>query len=150
MRTNRSALPPTVVPVLVYPDVRAAVAFPSAAFGFVERTRIGENHRAQPAVGEDGALIVVDVGAGRRPPQAGGFADLVRVRVGDVEAAFTCACERGATVLEAPVDREFGERECTLEDGGGHIWNLAEAMVNAAPEEIGCETVSQWPAYKAS
>lgn len=93
---------------------------------------------------------MVDVGAGRRPPQAGGFADLVRVRVGDVEAAFTCACERGATVLEAPVDREFGERECTLEDGGGHIWNLAEAMVNAAPEEIGCETVSQWPAYKAS
>jgi uncharacterized glyoxalase superfamily protein PhnB len=102
MRTNRSALPPTVVPVLVYPDVRAAVAFPSAAFGFVERTRIGENHRAQPAGGEGGALIGVDVGAGRRPPQAGGFADLVRVRVGDVEAAFTCACERGATVLEAP------------------------------------------------
>ena len=39
MRINRSVPPPTVVPVLVYPDVRAAVAFLSAAFGFVERTR---------------------------------------------------------------------------------------------------------------
>jgi uncharacterized glyoxalase superfamily protein PhnB len=50
MRVNRSVPPPTVVPVLVYPDVRAAVAFLSAAFGFVERTRIGESHRAQLAV----------------------------------------------------------------------------------------------------
>ncbi|MDA8103341.1 MAG: VOC family protein [Nitrospiraceae bacterium] len=150
MRINRSVPPPTVVPVLVYPDVRAAVAFLSAAFGFVERTRIGENHRAQLAVGDDGAVIVADVGAGRRPPQAGGFAHLVRVRVGDVEAAFTRACEHGAIVLEGPVNREYGERECTLEDPGGHIWNLAEAVADVAPEEIGCETVSQWPAYQGA
>ena len=38
MKINRSVPPATVVPVLVYPDVRAAVEFLSGAFGFVERT----------------------------------------------------------------------------------------------------------------
>ena len=44
MKINRSVPPRMVVPVLVYPDVRAAVSFLTAAFGFVERTRIGESH----------------------------------------------------------------------------------------------------------
>ena len=47
MLTNRSAPPATVTPVLVYPDVRAAVAFLESAFGFRERVRIGDEHRAQ-------------------------------------------------------------------------------------------------------
>ena len=149
MRINRSVPPPTVVPVLVYADVRGAVVFLSSAFGFVERTRIGDDHRAQLAVGDDGAVIVADVGAGRRPPQDGGFAHLVRVRVSDVEAAFARARDNGATVVEAPVDREYGERDCTLEDPGGHRWQLAEVVADVAPEEIGCETVSPWPAYIA-
>jgi uncharacterized glyoxalase superfamily protein PhnB len=49
-----------VIPVLIYPDVREAVAWLSGAFGFVERARIGENHRAQLGVG-NGAVIIGDV-----------------------------------------------------------------------------------------
>ncbi len=150
MKKNRSVPPPTVVPVLVYPDVRAAVAFLTGAFGFVERTRIGESHRAQMAVGVDGAVIVADVGADRRPPQPGGSTQLVRVRVDDVEAAFARACGHGAKVVEAPVDREYGERDCTLEDLAGYRWQLAEVVGDVAPEEFGCETVSPWPAYQSS
>ena len=149
MKNNRSVPPATVVPVLVYPDVRAAVAFLSAAFGFVERTRIGESHRAQLAVGDDGAVIIADVGGERRPPQPGEVTHVVRVRVADVDAAFTRARDHGAIVLEAPVDREYGERDCTLEDIAGHRWQLAEAKADVAPEEFGCETVSPWPAYEA-
>jgi hypothetical protein len=33
--------------VLVYPDVREAVEWLEAAFGFVERLQIGEDHRSQ-------------------------------------------------------------------------------------------------------
>jgi hypothetical protein len=47
MKANRSIPASTVIPVLIYPDVREAVAWLSAAFGFVERVRIGENHRTQ-------------------------------------------------------------------------------------------------------
>jgi uncharacterized glyoxalase superfamily protein PhnB len=137
MRVNRAVPPPTVVPILYYPDVRAAVAFLNAAFGFVERTRIGESHRAQLAVGDDAAVIVADVGNGRRPPQAG-----------DV-AAFSRARDHGAVVVEAPVDREYGERDCTLQDLAGHHWQLAEVVADVSPEDFGCETVSPWPAYQA-
>lgn len=55
MQHNRSIPPVAVIPVLVYPGVREAVAWLSAAFGFVERVRIGESHRAQMSIGADGA-----------------------------------------------------------------------------------------------
>jgi uncharacterized glyoxalase superfamily protein PhnB len=55
MLTNRSAPPGTVTPVLFYPDVRGAVAWLEQAFGFEERVRIGEGHRSQMRVGEDGS-----------------------------------------------------------------------------------------------
>jgi uncharacterized glyoxalase superfamily protein PhnB len=58
--TNRSAPPATVTPVLAYPDVRAAVEWLEAAFGFEERVRIGESHRAQLRVGSDGAVVVAE------------------------------------------------------------------------------------------
>ena len=41
MKRNRSIPDAAVVPVLTYPDVRQAVAWLSAAFGFAERVRIG-------------------------------------------------------------------------------------------------------------
>lgn len=49
-------------------------------------------------------------------------------------------------VLEAPVARDYGECDCTLEDPAGHRWQLAEV----APEDLGYETVSPWPGYESS
>ena len=149
MKVNRSVPPAMVVPVLVYPDVRAAVAFLSDAFGFVERTRIGEGRRAQLAVDGDWAVIVADAGGDRCPPQPGGVTHTVRLRVADVDAAFMRAREAGAVVVETPVDRDYGERDCTVEDLAGHRWQLAEALADVAPEEFGCQTVSPWPAYES-
>jgi hypothetical protein len=51
--------------------VRAAVVWLSEAFGFVERVRIGEDHRAQMQVGVDGAVIVADMRREQQPPQPG-------------------------------------------------------------------------------
>ena len=59
-----------MVPVLIYPDVRAAVEWLSAAFGFAESVRIGEAHRSQLRVGPGAAVIVGDVRGDRRPPRA--------------------------------------------------------------------------------
>jgi uncharacterized glyoxalase superfamily protein PhnB len=70
VRQNRSIPAAQVVPVLVYRDVRAAVAWLEQAFGFAERVRIGEDHRSQLSVGE-GAVIIADVRHDRRPPRAG-------------------------------------------------------------------------------
>src|SRR5215475_10224739 len=100
MLTNRSAPPATVTPVLIYPDVRAAVAWLESAFGFHERVRIGEAHRAQLRVGSDGAVVVADVRAGHVPPSEGFVTHLVKVRVLDVDEAFARARDSGARVLE--------------------------------------------------
>ena len=144
MKVNRSVPPATVVPVLTYPDVRAAVAWLSAAFGFVERTRIGESHRAQMSIGSDGAAIVAER-RGEKPTHGDEMTHLIRVRVEDVNAQFERARTHGARVLEAPTDREYGERDCTLEDLAGHRWQFAETVADVAPEEYGCETVAPWP-----
>lgn len=149
MGRNRSVPPTTVVPVLSYPDVRAAVDFLTNAFGFVERTRIGESHRAQMAIGQDGAVIVADASGDRHPPEPGGITHTVRVRVDDVDAAFARARDHGAIVVEAPIERVYGERDCTLEDLAGHRWQFAEDVGDVAPEEFGCQTISPWPQYEA-
>ena len=146
MKPNRSIPPPTVIPVLVYPDVPQAVAWLSAAFGFTERTRIGDSHRAQLSIGADGAMIVADVAGQRQQPQADIVTHEIKVRVDNVEEQFERARAAGATVVEPPIDREYGERECTLEDLAGHRWQFSETLRDVAPEEFGCQTVSPWPA----
>ena len=141
METNRSAPSATVIPVLVYPDVRAAVAWLSEAFGFVERVRIGEDHRSQMRIEDDGAVIVADVSDERQPPQAGAVTHVVKVRVSDVDARCERARAHGARVLQEPIEYEYGERECTVEDLAGHHWQFTQTVRDVAPEEWGGVTV---------
>ncbi|MFY9914417.1 MAG: VOC family protein [Nocardioidaceae bacterium] len=144
MLTNRSAPATTVTPVLVYPDVRAAVSWLAAAFGFEERTRIGDAHRAQLRVGADGALVVADVRGEQVAPSHGHVTHLIKVRVPDVEAAFARARDAGARVLGEPATQPFGERMCTVEDLAGHRWELTQTVRDVEPEEWGGVTVAPW------
>jgi uncharacterized glyoxalase superfamily protein PhnB len=142
--TNRSAPPVTVTPVLVYPDVRAAVAWLATAFGFEERVRVGEAHRAQLRVGEDGAMIVADVHGNQVAPTSGHITHVIKVRVPDVDAAFNRARDAGAGVIGEPTSYEYGERSCVLEDLAGHRWELTQTVRDVEPEQWGGVTVSPW------
>jgi uncharacterized glyoxalase superfamily protein PhnB len=142
--TNRSAPPVTVTPVLVYADVRAAVAWLAAAFGFDERVRIGDSHRAQLRVGTDGAVVVAEPGGARVAPAGDGICHLIKVRVPDVDAAFARACDHGARVIEELTTFEYGERSGVLEDPGGHRWELSQTVRDVQPEEWGGTTVAPW------
>jgi uncharacterized glyoxalase superfamily protein PhnB len=148
VQRNRSIPPATVIPVLFYPDVREAVAWLTAAFGFVERTRIGESHRAQMGIGEAGAVILADVRGEQQPPAAGVVTHVLKVRVEDLDAVVERARSRGARILEAPIERQYGERECSIADLAGHRWQFTETVRDVAPDEYGCQTVSPWPAYE--
>jgi uncharacterized glyoxalase superfamily protein PhnB len=139
VQRNRSIPPATVIPVLVYPDVRDAVAWLEDAFGFVERIRIGEDHRAQLGVG-DGGLIVADVRHERRPPRTGEETHRVMVRVDDVSAHCERARAHGARILMEPRDFEYGERQYEVEDLAGHRWTFSETLRDAAPEAWGGTT----------
>lgn len=145
MLTNRSAPPVTVTPVLSYPNVREAVAWLATAFGFEERVRIGDHHRAQLSIGEDGAVVVADVGGNRAAPGEGaGVSHLIKVRVADVDEAFDTAVGAGARVVERPTTFDYGERSGTVEDLGGHRWELTQTIADVEPEAWGGVTVRSW------
>jgi uncharacterized glyoxalase superfamily protein PhnB len=144
MQTNRSAPPATVTPVLFYPDVREAVAWLERAFGFEEKVRIGDDHRAQLRVGEDGSIVVADVRRDQVAPSGGVVTQLIKVRVPDVDAAFARAREAGAKVLEEPHTWEYGERSGVVEDPVGHRWELTETVRDVDPQEWGGVTVAPW------
>jgi uncharacterized glyoxalase superfamily protein PhnB len=128
----------------VYPDVRAAVAWLESAFGFEERVRIGDAHRAQLRVGQDGAVVVADQGADRRTPAGDGVSHLLKVRVPDVDTAFARARDHGARVVEDLTTWEYGERSGVVEDIGGHRWELTQTVRDVEPEEWGGVTVAPW------
>ena len=137
MRANRSMPSATVIPVLIYPDVREAVGWLSTAFGFVERVQIGENHRSQMNVGEGGAVIIGDVRYDRVPPRPGEATHSVTVRVDDVNGHCACAREHGAEILMEPTDFEYGERQYTAADPAGHQWTFSETLEDVHPESWG-------------
>lgn len=133
-----------MTPVLVYPDVRAAVAWLEAVLGFEERVRIGDAHRAQLRVGTDGAVVVADVRGAQVAPSGGVVTHLIKVRVPDVDAAFARAREGGANILEEPTTYEYGERSGVVEDLAGHRWELTQTVRDTAPEEWGGVSIAPW------
>jgi uncharacterized glyoxalase superfamily protein PhnB len=139
LKRNRSIPQASVVPVLIYPDVREAVDWLCAAFGFVERVFIGENHRAQLSFG-DGGLIVGDERGERRAPRAGEVAQSVLARVEDAEAHCAHARAHGARILQEPADYPYGERQYGAEDPWHHHWTFSQTLADLAPEQWGGTT----------
>ena len=136
LASNRSIPAAGVVPVLIYPDVRAAVEWLSAAFGFVERLQIGDDQRSQMLAGE-GAVIIGDVRGDRRPPRSGEQTHAVMVRVTDVRGHCERARAHGANIVEEPVDHVFGERQYAAQDLAGHHWTFSETLRDVHPDEWG-------------
>jgi uncharacterized glyoxalase superfamily protein PhnB len=137
VKPNRSIPSATVIPVLIYPDVREAVAWLIAAFGFVERLQIGESHRSQLSVGDDGAVIAADVRHDRRPPRPGESTHSVVVRVEDARAHCERARAHGAEILMEPTDFEYGERQYLAADLAGHQWTFSETLDDVDPGSWG-------------
>jgi uncharacterized glyoxalase superfamily protein PhnB len=69
----------------------------------------------------------------------------MKVRVDNVESWYERPRCHGARVIEPPTDREYGERESTVEDLVGHRWQFTETVRDVAPEEYGCQTFAPWP-----
>jgi uncharacterized glyoxalase superfamily protein PhnB len=131
---NRSMPRSTVIPVLAYRDVAAAVEWLCRVFGFRERVRIA-NHRAQLTFG-DGDLIVTD--AWKVDAQAS-VLDAVMLRVADVDSHHAAACAHGATIVNAPADQLFGERQYSALDLAGRRWTFSQSIADSDPASWGGE-----------
>jgi uncharacterized glyoxalase superfamily protein PhnB len=117
--------------------VRAAVDWLEAAFGFVERLQIGEDHRAQLNVGESGAVIAADVRGNRVAPHDGESTSSVLVRVEDANAVCERAREHGAEIVDPPTDHVYGERQFTAVDPWGHHWTFSQTLADVDPADWG-------------
>jgi uncharacterized glyoxalase superfamily protein PhnB len=137
MKPNRSIPSATVIPVLVYPDVRAAVEWLTEVFGFAERIRIGDDHRSQMRIGEDGAVIIADVRGQRTAPTPGVETHLLKVRVEDVRAQYERVASHGATIVAELAEQPFGELQFAVDDLAGHRWEFCESVRDVDPEEWG-------------
>jgi uncharacterized glyoxalase superfamily protein PhnB len=137
MLRNRSIPNATAIPVLIYPDVRAAVSWLSDAFGFVERLQIGEDHRSQMDVGEGGAVIIGDARSDRVPPRLGEVTHSVLVRVEDASGHCERARSHGAKILDEPTDHMYGERQYNAEDPWGHQWTFSQTLADVDPADWG-------------
>lgn len=131
MQTNRSIPRSTVIPVIPYPDLGAAVAWLCDAFGFSVRVRIAD-HRVQLNVG-DGAVVATE--GGKEGPKAVSML----VRVEDANAHHQRAASRGASIVRPPADQPYGERQYTVEDLAGYSWTFSQSIKDVAPEEWGGE-----------
>ena len=142
--TRNASVPPySVLPILAYDDVRAAVEWLTRVFGFAERVQIGD-HRAQLSAGS-GAVIVADATHGRRSPAAAdGVAQSVMIHVQDVDAHYRAVLAAGAEVTSEPADYSYGERQYSVRDPAGHLWTFTESVADVAPETWGGVTVSAW------
>lgn len=143
MKPNRSIPSATVIPVLVYPDVRAAVEWLTTVFGFAERIRIGEDHRSQMRIGEDGAVIIADVRGQRTAPQPGVETHLLKVRVEDVRAQYERVKSHAAAIVADLAEQPFGELQFTVDDLAGHRWEFCESVRDVAPQEWGGTVVGE-------
>ncbi|HWA24771.1 MAG TPA: VOC family protein [Lacunisphaera sp.] len=129
---NRSMPGCSVIPVLAYPDVRAAVEWLGQAFGFTERLRIGD-HRAQLSF-NGGAVVITG------PAKAATDAThAVLVRVADVDSHHERAKKCGAMIMHVPADHRYGERQYSATDPGGHIWTFSQTIADADPRTWGGE-----------
>jgi uncharacterized glyoxalase superfamily protein PhnB len=124
-----------VVAELVYPDVEAAVAWLSEAFGLGVRWVAG-GHRAQLAVGS-AAVAVMEPGEGYRTPGESGPTGGVLVRVEDADAHHERARSHGARIIRPPEDHSYGERQYTAADLAGHRWTFSQTIADVAPEDWG-------------
>lgn len=130
---NRSMPMGTIIPVLDYPDVRAAVRWLERVFGFRERLRIAD-HRSQLEYG--GACVVVREGfhpcsAGMRAAQA------VMVRLVGIERHHAHALAAGARIISPPTRYPYGEIQYSVFDPGGHAWVFSETYEDTDPAEWG-------------
>jgi len=135
LASNRSVQDVMVVPVLHYPDVAEAAAWLCRAFGFSERLRIGD-HRIQLDIAGGAAAVIVAQRPGPAPacPHP---CHSIMVRITDIDRHYQQALASNARSLSQPFNYQFGERQYSVADLGGHIWTFSQTTADVDPAAWG-------------
>lgn len=130
-----SLLTTSLRPRLVVADAAAAIEFYTAAFGATELIRFtddaGTTVHAELTIGLAGFCLKDADDRDHDPISLGGTAVLLSLRVpttAAVDATVDAAVQRGATVIFAVADRDYGERDGRIADPFGHLWLIGSPL----------------------
>jgi len=119
----------SITPRLFVDDADELVVFLKAAFGAVERPRVGKGSPAEMVIGD--SMVIVS-NAGPRPA----LPAFLYLYVPDTDAAYRNALKAGAKSLEVPTNMHYGDRRAMIEDPQGNTWQIATHVEDVSPEEI--------------
>jgi uncharacterized glyoxalase superfamily protein PhnB len=137
---NRSVPTDTLLPHVVYPDIREAIAWLSKAFGFREHYRYGEAKDpsgAQMHLGKAWVMLHKARPGSASPAQLGSATQSLTVFVEDVDGHFEKAKAAGAQIVEELHETEYGERQYAAEDLAGHHWLFSRHAHDLNPADWG-------------
>jgi PhnB protein len=133
-----------ITPCLIIADAAKALEFYGEVFGATERMRYpgpgGTVAHAEIQIG-DSVVIVEDEDPyrGTTAPPAGGLPGtpvFQFIYVEDVDAVVARAVELGSTVVRAPQDQFYGDRDGYIVDPFGHGWTIATHVEDVSPGEL--------------
>ena len=140
MLKNRSVPTDILLPHIVYRDVASAIAWLTAAFGFVEHYRCGDPvDGAQMHLG-DAWIMLASARPGRASPvNAGHCTQSLTIFVDDVDAHNRRAKAAGARIVEELNETAYGERQYGVEDFEGHHWLFSRHARDVSPADWGAK-----------
>jgi PhnB protein len=133
-----------VTPCLIVAGGEKALEFYAEVFGARERMRFpgpdGSVAHAEIEIG-DSVVIVEDESPyrGTTAPPAGGLPGtpvFQFIYVEDADATVEHAVKLGATLVRAPEDQFYGDRDAYIVDPFGHGWTIASHVDDVDPEEM--------------
>ncbi len=131
-----------VTPYLSMENAAGAIDFYVENFGAEEVTRMdgpgGVIMHAEIAIG--GARVMLSDANPEwgtvSPKNLDGRSSSTFIYVPDVDAVMTKAEGNGATIVEGPEDRFWGDRLGRIIDPFGHMWGIATHVEDVPPEEM--------------
>jgi uncharacterized glyoxalase superfamily protein PhnB len=111
-------------------DLDPALGLYRDALGFTEKYRTDETAMLGSATG--GLELLLH----QRPPTPGLAGVSVSYLVDDVDVATAAAQQAGATVVDAPADQPWQERQAVLTDVDGHVFCLVAPTVRPSPGPV--------------
>jgi PhnB protein len=133
-----------ITPSLIVQGAAKAMEFYAEVFGATERMRFsgpgGTVAHAEIQIG-DSVVIVEDEDPyrGTTAPPAGGLPGtpvFQFIYVEDVDAVVARAVELGATLVRAPQDQFYGDRDGYIVDPFGHGWVVATHVEDVGSDEL--------------
>lgn len=133
-RLRERMQPQTLTPYIVVRQVDAVIDFAKEVFDAQELLRTtgsaGGTH-CELRIGDSKVIV----GGGEKIDHDA-MPTMLHVYVRDVDAMYRRAIAAGATSVMAPVDQEYGDRDCTVQDAGGNFWCIATSRGPAHKPEM--------------